>query len=249
MSYIELNNVSVEFPIYHASSRSLKKTIISASTGGLIGTNAQQKQVVSALTNISFSIKKGDRFGLIGHNGSGKTTLLRVLAGIYYPTLGNIAISGKVTPMFDISLGIDVECTGYENIMTRGLYLGFSRKEIENKIKEIVDFADLGDFLYMPVHTYSSGMNVRLAFAISTACNPEILLLDEWIGAGDATFIEKANKRVKKMVDNTNIMVVASHSMDLIRQWCNKAIWLEHGKMMAYGDVEEVIDQYLKKVA
>lgn len=249
MSHIELKNVSVEFPIFHASSRSLKKTLIAASTGGLIGTNAQDKQVVSALKNISFSIQKGDRLALIGHNGSGKTTLLRVLAGIYYPSGGEIKIEGKVTPMFDIGLGIDMESTGYENIITRGLYMGLTRKEILGKIDDIAEFADLGDFLYMPVHTYSSGMNIRLAFAVSTSFHPEILLLDEWIGAGDANFIEKANKRVSEMVSNTNIMVIASHSMDIIRKWCNKAIWLEHGKVVSYGGVDEVADQYLAKVA
>jgi len=249
MSHIKLKNVSVEFPIFHASNRSLKKTLISASTGGLIGTNAQHKNVVTALQGISFSVEKGDRLALIGHNGSGKTTLLRVLAGIYYPTGGEIKINGKVTPMFDIGLGIDAESTGYENIITRGLYLGLTRKEIEDKIDSIAEFADLGDFLYMPVHTYSSGMNIRLAFAVSTSFFPEILLLDEWIGAGDASFMEKANNRVSEMVSNTNIMVIASHSMDIVKKWCNKAMWMEHGKVISYGDVNQVADQYLKQAA
>ena len=245
MVHIKLQNVNIEFPIFHASSRSLKKSIIAAGTGGLIGKNSQDKQIVSALSDISFSIDKGDRLALLGHNGSGKTTLLRVIAGIYYPVSGAITVNGNVTPMFDIGMGIDVESTGYENIITRGLYLGMSKKEIMSKIDEIANFADLGDFLYMPVHTYSSGMNIRLAFAVSTSFFPEILLLDEWLSAGDADFINKANQRVEEIIRNTNILVLASHSMDILKKWCNKALWLEHGKVKQFGEVKDVVEQYL----
>jgi len=248
MVSISLKDVSVEFPVFHASSRSLKKTVISASTGGLIGKNSQDRKVVSALEKISFDIKEGDRLALIGHNGSGKTTLLRVLAGIYYPTGGKINITGKVTPMFDIGIGIDPEATGYENIVTRGLYLGMSVNEVQEKLDSIAEFADLGDFLYMPVHTYSSGMNIRLAFAISTSFYPEILLLDEWISAGDADFVNKAQRRVEELVKKTNIIVLASHNFDIIKKWCNKAIWLEHGKVVSYGDTEEVVQKYQDSV-
>jgi ABC-type polysaccharide/polyol phosphate transport system ATPase subunit len=244
MSKIELNNVGVEFPIFNASSRSIKKNVLKAVTGGVIGKNARDKKVVRALNNISFKIKKGDRLALIGHNGSGKTTLLRVLAEIYHPTSGSINISGKITPMFDIGLGIDPEATGYENILIRGIYLGLKKKEIEKKIDSIAEFTELGDFLNMPVHTYSSGMNIRLAFAVSTCVVPEILLLDEWIGAGDANFMAKAQERVTEIVSKSNILVLASHNKDILRKWCNKGLWLEHGEMKAYGEFSSVYEQY-----
>lgn len=247
MSYISFNNVGVEFPIYNASSRSLKKNVLKTVTGGIIGKNAKDKKVVTALSSISLELKKGDRLAFLGNNGAGKTTLLRVFAGIYHPTQGSVKIKGKVTPMFDVGLGIDPEATGYENIFIRGIYLGLTKKEINSMIDEIAKFTELGEFLNMPVYTYSTGMNIRLAFAVSTCVTPEILLMDEWIGAGDADFIHKASARLEKMVKGSNILVLASHNMELLKKWCNTALWLEHGKAKAYGEVEEVIKQYIGK--
>lgn len=246
MSEVLVENITVEYPIFHASSRSLKKTIFAISTGGIIGSDAKNKKVVKALDQISFSLKKGDRLALIGHNGAGKTTLLRTLAGIYQPNNGKMKIAGKITPMFDKGVGIDKEATGYENIIARGLFLGLSKKFIEDKVAEIAEFVDLGDFLYMPVHTYSSGMNIRLAFAVSTCFHPEILLLDEWIGAGDANFRQKANERLQQMLEQTSILVLASHSQAIIKKWCNKALWLEHGKVKEFGDLAPVLNHYLE---
>jgi ABC-type polysaccharide/polyol phosphate transport system ATPase subunit len=241
---IALENVKVEFPIFNASTRSLKKNLLKSVTGGIIGKNSKDRQVVTALDGITFALERGDRLALIGHNGSGKTTLLRVLAEIYHPTSGSIVIDGKPTPMFDIGLGIDPEATGYENIIIRGLYLGLSRREIEEKVEAIAEFSELGDFLNMPVYTYSSGMNIRLAFAVSTSIKPEILLLDEWIGAGDANFARKAEERVSEIVRESSILVLASHNMQLLSEWCNKALWLEHGKVKAFGDFESVLAQH-----
>ena len=243
-STIELKNASVEFPIFNASTRSLKKAMLNIGTGGIIGKNAKDKNIVTALSDVSFSIKKGDRLALIGHNGAGKTTLLRVLAKIYEPTQGTAKIKGQVTPMFDVGLGIDPEATGYENIFIRATYLGLTKKEINKKLDDIVAFTELGDFLNMPVHTYSSGMNIRLSFAVCTCIRPEILLLDEWIGAGDARFIKKAQERLSSMIKSTNILVLASHNLELLKKWCNKAVWLEHGKMQEFGEIDQVIESY-----
>ena len=195
MSSIELDQVSVAFPVYSAASRSLKKAMLAATTGGRIGSDAKHV-VVRALDQVSLRLDDGDRLALIGHNGAGKTTLLRVLAGIYEPGLGSVKIDGRVTPMFDISLGIDPESTGYENIILRGLYLGLSKAEIMARRDSVAEFTELGAFLDFPVRTYSAGMQARLAFAMATCIEPEILLLDEGISAGDANFMDKANERL-----------------------------------------------------
>ncbi len=199
---------------------------------------------IQALTDVSFSLKEGDRVALIGHNGAGKTTLLRVLAGIYYPVSGTIVASGRIAPLFDVSLGMSPDSTGWENIRIRALYLGMSDAELARKIDEIAEFTELGPFLDMPLRTYSLGMQTRLAFAVSTAIEPEILLLDEGIGAGDAAFIEKANKRLDQFVDRAGIMVLASHSEALIERLCNKGIVMEHGRVRFIGSKDEAIAFY-----
>jgi ABC-2 type transport system ATP-binding protein/lipopolysaccharide transport system ATP-binding protein len=237
MPSIELNNVSVAFPVYSAASRSLKKAMIAATTGGRIGSDAKHV-VVQALDQVSLRFGEGDRVALLGHNGAGKTTLLRVLAGIYEPRVGSVTVEGRVTPMFDISLGIDPESTGYENIILRGLYLGLTRAEIMARRDSVAEFTELGAFLDFPVRTYSAGMQARLAFAMATCIDPDILLLDEGIGAGDASFIEKANERLKHFIKKAGILVLASHSIPLVRQLCNKAVLMEHGRMLWSGDIE-----------
>jgi lipopolysaccharide transport system ATP-binding protein len=242
--YIELNNVSVEFPVYNAHGRSLKRSLVSITTGGKLGLGKNDRVVVRALENIDLQIEHGDRVALIGHNGAGKTTMLRVLAGVYEPTTGQAVSSGKIAALSDIMLGIDMESTGHENISIRGRLLGLDRKEVEFRREEIVEFSGLGEFLDMPVRTYSSGMVLRLAFAISTSVVPDILLLDEWIGAGDATFLGKAEERLNRLVGETGILVLATHSLSLASRVCNRAVWMEHGTIMAQGPITEVIRAY-----
>lgn len=238
---VVLDHVHVSFPIYDSASRSLRHHIVGASTGGRLSADSQQRVVVEALSDVSFTLSHGDRVGLVGHNGAGKTTLLRVISGIYAPWQGRVEVTGRVAPLFDVSLGIDMESTGYENIRLRGLYLGLTRAQIEARTGDIAEFTELGPFLHMPVRTYSAGMQARLAFAVSTSIEPEILLLDEGIAAGDAAFMEKANQRLHEFVQRAGILVLASHSDPLIRMFCNKAFLLERGRIVRAGSVDEVM--------
>jgi ABC-type polysaccharide/polyol phosphate transport system ATPase subunit len=242
---LTLENVSVSFPIYHGGSRSLKKNLLFRSSGGHLANDANHRIIVEALRNISARFQPGDRVALIGANGAGKTTLLRVMAGIYEPVTGTVTSRGRISPMFDIGLGIDSEISGYENIRLRGLILGLSPLEMEERMQDIVEFTELGDYLDIPVRTYSTGMMTRLVFAVATCFAPEILLMDEWIVAGDASFISKAQHRIQTFVENASILILASHSLAICRQFCKKAIWMEAGQIKAFGPVEEVIDAYV----
>lgn len=245
MVKIELKNVGVNFVLYETSARSLKKTAFRTAVGGFISNKEDSsKTTIRALQDISLTLNEGDRLALIGPNGAGKTTLLRVLAGIYYPTFGSASIQGQCVPLFDISLGLDDEATGYENILLRGLVMGLDRKEIEKRIEEISEFSGLGDFLHLPVRTYSSGMTLRLLFSIATSVNSDILLMDEWIAVGDADFIERANKRLHGVVNRSKILVFASHNPDYLKAVCNRAVLLEAGRIVAEGSVDEVLKCY-----
>lgn len=248
MARIDLRNVSVEFPIYNMNARSFKKRFLRLATGGTVSSDAHKHVVVRALNTISLTFHHGDRIGLIGHNGSGKSTLLRLLAGIYEPTHGKILIQGNVSPMLDIMHGIEAEFTGYDNIYVRGTILGLSRKQIKQQIDQIAEFTGLGDYLAMPVRTYSSGMMVRLAFAISTSMEPDILLIDEVFGAGDADFMQRARNKMVSLLNQSNIVVMATHSNDLIREFCNKALLLEGGCIKYFGPVEQALTRYHNKV-
>ena len=239
MASIEFKNVCVDFPIYNANGRSLKKRLMQVATGGQLGADAQGRVIVRAIDNLSFTLKDGDRVGLLGHNGAGKSTLLRLLSGAYEPSSGTSVSHGEVGSLIDISLGIDVESTGRENIFLRGQLLGRTRAEIAEKLDEIIEFSELGDFVDMPMH-------LRLAFAVSTIVRPEILLMDEWLSVGDEAFKHKAETRLSEMVQATNILVIASHSKSMIMKSCNRAIWLEHGKILMDGEVEEVCSRYFK---
>mgnify|MGYP006162143319 FL=1 len=230
---ISARQLTVEFPIFENSHRSLKKKVLHLSTGGTIGNDAGNHPVVCALDALDFEFKDGDRVGLVGHNGSGKTTLLRVLSGIYSPTRGQLKIKGKTASLLDVSTGVDPDATGFENIYLRGIMNGYKPSMIRNKIDEIADFTELGEYLNLPVRTYSSGMMLRLTFAISTSIQADILLMDEWLSVGDADFREKAAKRLKSLVDNASILVIASHNPELIDNVCNKKLQLEHGKIVA----------------
>jgi ABC-2 type transport system ATP-binding protein len=241
---IRLRDVSIAFPVYDASSRSLKKTLLPTTTGGRLGAEGTHISVVLALDAVTLSLRHGDRLGLVGHNGAGKTTLLRLLAGIYEPGAGDIEVDGNVAPIFDIALGMDPEATGYENIFLRGLFLGLTRKHILRKLDQIAEFTELGEFLDLPIRTYSDGMRMRLAFAVSTSIEPDILLLDEGIGAGDAAFLEKANQRMAEFTEKAGIIVLASHSESLIKRMCQKAALLERGQLVALGATDEVLELY-----
>jgi ABC-type polysaccharide/polyol phosphate transport system ATPase subunit len=199
---------------------------------------------IRALHNISFSLSKGDRLAIVGKNGSGKTTLLQVLAGIISPEVGQISTRGRVTSLININLGIQVEATGHRNITLRGLAAGYSHKEIEKRRREIADFSELGEFLDMPMESYSSGMRMRLTFAIATAFEPEILILDEWLSAGDASFKEKATMRMRDFVEQAGILVLASHSRKLLLDNCEIGMWLDEGRVRAFGDVEAILNEY-----
>lgn len=244
MASIELINASVSFPIYDSSSRSLKNRILPAGLGGIIDSGAGQVTMVEALNNISVKFAHGDRVGLVGPNGAGKTTLLQLIAGLYEPCSGIAKIQGQVAPLFDISLGMDPEATGYDNIYLRGLYLGLSKKEIEERLDDIAEFTELGSFLDFPIRTYSAGMRMRLAFSISTSIKPDILLLDEGIGAGDAAFLQKAESRLKNFTKQAGIIVLASHSNALIRKMCNIALFLKRGSVVALGEVDDMLRMY-----
>jgi len=244
MAHIEFADVCVDFPIYNANGRSLKKRLMQVATGGQLGADQQGRVVVRALDGLNFSLNNGDRVGLLGHNGAGKSTLLRVLAGVYEPSSGSARIEGEIGSLIDISLGIDAEATGRENIYLRGGLLGMTRAQIADQIEAITDFSELGDFVDMPLRTYSTGMHLRLAFAVSTIVRPEILLMDEWLSVGDEGFKLKAEARMNELVGATKILVIASHSRELILNTCNRAIWLEHGKIRMDSDPQTVVASY-----
>jgi lipopolysaccharide transport system ATP-binding protein len=241
---ISIAGVSVFFPLYHGSSRSLKKTVMAAASGRL-GQDKQSRVVVEALRDISFTLRSGDRLGLIGGNGAGKTTLLRTLAGIYEPVMGRVLIRGSLSALLDTSLGMNIDCTGRENIMLRGLYTGLSRTELARLEEDVADFAGLGNFIDLPLRTYSSGMMVRLGFAMATAIRPQILLMDEWFLAGDSEFMEKARKRLEDMVRGAEILVLSSHQTAVVQDWCTRVLWLDQGRIRADGAPEAVLESYL----
>ncbi len=243
MAYIELKDVCIDFPIPKSKFKADIRRLVKHTVGAKLK-NSVSVSSVRALDNITLKFEKGDRVGLVGHNGAGKTTLLRVLAGIYPPSLGEISCQGRIASLLDISLGFDLEASGYENIFLRGLYLGLSKRQISECIDKISNFTNLGNFLFMPLRTYSSGMLMRLAFAITTEVEPDIVLMDEWISVGDAKFMEQAKERLENFISTSSIMVLASHSEDLIRSTCNKAILLGQGEVLTQGTVEEVYHHY-----
>ncbi|HUB12553.1 MAG TPA: ABC transporter ATP-binding protein [Acetobacteraceae bacterium] len=241
---IDIDGVSVSFPLYHGNARSLKKMVFAAASGRL-AQDRKQRVVVEALRNISFNLRGGDRLGLIGSNGAGKTTLLRTLAGIYEPVTGHVRVQGSVNALLDPSLGMNVDLTGRENIMLRGLYNGMPRSAIEQLEEDVTSFAGLNDFIDLPVRIYSSGMVVRLGFALATAIRPQILLMDEWILAGDAAFLDRAKHRLEAMVRGADILVLSTHDASIVRTWCSRVLWLDQGRIRADGPPDAVLEQYL----
>lgn len=246
MAAISLKNASIQIPIYDIGGSSLRKTLLNKTVGGRFEKSGSHL-TVDALTDISFEANDGDRIALVGNNGSGKSTLLRVLSSVYPPTSGTVSVEGAVCPMFDATLGMSMDATGIENIWICGSIWGLTAAQIKSSLADISDFTELGDYLNVPVRTYSTGMMLRLAFAIATVRDPEILLIDEVIGVGDASFFQKAFDRLQGVVERSRILFVASHADDILRRICEKAIWLDHGKLIQYGNFEDVIAAYRKE--
>jgi len=248
MTFINLNNVNLEFPIYNTQAFSLKNSILNATTGGMLRKREKNTYIVSALKNISFSLQEGDRLGLIGHNGAGKTTLLKLLAGIYSPSSGNVETKGKIATLFDILLGARDDMTGYEGLYVSSLVRGKSVAESKHALSKMAEFTELGDFLNVPMRTYSSGMKLRIGFAVATEGTPDILLIDEVFGAGDQNFVNKSRERLMSLIERSGILVFSSHSEALLKKLCNKIMVLEHGEIKAIGETEEVLSFYKNSI-
>jgi len=244
MAEILIDDLHLSFPVLHTGHRSLKKTFVATATGGAIQREAKSPPIVRALQGISMHITPGDRVALIGPNGSGKSTLLRVMAGIYEPTSGYIHTAGEIVPLLDLNLGLNGDMTGRENILMRGMYLGIPPKAFKRFTPEIEEFTELGPYLDLPVRTYSSGMQMRLSLGVATMLEPDILLMDEWVLAGDAKFLSKARDRMSRFVERASILVMASHSDEIIRTWCNKAVYMKSGVIQAIGGVDDVMREY-----
>ena len=244
MAHITLTNASVVLPIYNSSARSITNKIVSAATGGVLTAQKGGHLSIEALRDLNLEIKSGDRLGIVGHNGAGKSTLLRLLSGVFEPSSGKITRSGTISSLVDISLGINGENTGRENIFLRGKLMGLSKKQIDQKIDEIIEFSELGDYINLPVRIYSSGMLLRLAFSVSTSITADILVMDEWLSVGDGAFAERSSERLRNLVDESEILVIASHTKELIQETCNRVVWLEHGRIKKTGSTEEIVQEY-----
>jgi lipopolysaccharide transport system ATP-binding protein len=232
MASILLRNCSLDLPIYGTINRSLKGAVMAEASGGRIAAASRNVTVVQALKGIDLDIRAGDRVGLVGHNGAGKTTLLRILAGIYEPTSGEARVEGRVSSFINLGLGMDLEATGSENILLYGLMFGLDFDAVRALAPAIGEFSGLGDFLEMPVRTYSSGMLMRLVFSIVTSVPADILLMDEWLSVGDADFAAHAERRLRDLVDRASILVLASHDRAVIDKLCNVVVHLEHGEIV-----------------
>jgi ABC-type polysaccharide/polyol phosphate transport system ATPase subunit len=244
MARIVLDQVGVEFPVYSPRSRSLRAAI----TGRLGGQLTRQENVVTvrALHQLSLTLEDGDRLALVGSNGAGKTTLLRVIAGVYPPVHGEARVAGRLAAFTDLTLGMDMEATGWDNIVYRSVFLGLHFGEARALAPSIGEFTELGEYLDVPVRTYSQGMLLRLAFAVATAIHPDILVMDEMIAAGDAYFTERAMARVNQLMERSKILVMTSHYNEILTSYCNKALWLEQGQARAFGPVQEIMAQYVQ---
>lgn len=255
MTSLLVEKLSLSFPIYHADSRNLRRWLGERVqnarknvTGGVLSEDERHRLSVKVLKNISFSVQSGERLGLIGRNGAGKTSLMRAIAGIYAPLSGQITIEGRFSALLDAQLGMNPELTGAENIRLRCLFAGYSRQEYRAVLEDVGCFAELGSFIDLPVKTYSSGMTLRLAFGLASAITPQILLMDEWMMAGDARFMERARIRLERLVNTSEIMVLSSHVEDVLRQWCTRIIWLEDGEIRRDGPPEVVLRAYAASI-
>jgi homopolymeric O-antigen transport system ATP-binding protein len=249
MAHIRADRLSLDLAVLSADSRSLKKSLLAMYKGpSRVAIDARSKIIVHVLREVSFEFNDGDRIGLIGRNGAGKSTLLRVLARVYAPTGGNLELSGHVVPLLNLGVGIRDDSTGYENIRVCGLLLGMRYEEIAEKTRDIAEFTELGEYLSLPLYTYSAGMRTRLAFGIATAVDPDILLVDENVGAGDAGFIKKAEARMNDLMRRSSIVVLATHSNEMIERDCNRAILLDQGHIVAFGASADVVKEYRRRL-
>lgn len=242
MKIIKLKDVSLSFPV--KKKLKLKDLFVEGSSQF----NKISNEEIIALDNINLEIKEGERVSIIGHNGAGKSTILKVMAGIYEPTKGKIKTEGRISSMFELSTGFEMESTGWENIYLRGLMLGETPNSMKEKMMEIAEFSELGEYLDMPVKYYSSGMFIRLAFSVSTAIDPDILLLDEIVAAGDASYLKKAENRMKELMEKAKIMVLVTHSLDTALSMSERCIWIEKGKIKMDGKTKDVVEEYIKQV-
>jgi lipopolysaccharide transport system ATP-binding protein len=243
--YIKIRNADLFYPSSPYNAFSIKELVCNAFKGK---NDVKLIKDVHAVNNVCLDIHEGDRLGIIGRNGAGKSTILKAIGGIYPLTNGTIEVKGIIRALFELNLGFDFDATGRENIMYRGLLLGELPSVVKAKTQEIIDFAELGEFIDYPVKAYSAGMQVRLAFAISTSIRGEIVLLDEVIGAGDAAFFKKAKARITDLIQSAKILVLVSHDLGSIKEFCNRVIWMDKGSIIADGKPEEVINSYLKQV-
>jgi ABC-type polysaccharide/polyol phosphate transport system ATPase subunit len=245
MARISMDRVCLSFRVRQHQRITLKEYLVKRMFRSKVNPYFQ----VNALQDFTLEMNQGDRVGVIGHNGAGKSTLLRVLAGIYPPTSGSIKVEGEISSLFDISLGFEPECSGWENICFRGYLQGETPKTIKPKMQPIADFSELGDFLNTPVRYYSAGMRLRLAFSIATAIDPEILLVDEVLSVGDMAFTDKATKRMREMMDKARLIVMVSHDLESIKRFCKRVVWMDHGSIRQIGNATEVVDAYCRSVS
>lgn len=248
MSSLDLANVSLDLPIYNQSSFSILNSLGQLARNRRLNVESH-RVMVRALRDVSLKLRDGDRLGLVGLNGAGKTTLLRVMAGIYSPTSGTIQTRGRISCILGSGFGMDEEATGYDNIFLLGIYLGFKRADMLKKVDEIIDFTDLAEFIHLPLRTYSAGMRARLSFAVSTCYQPEVLLIDEGIGAGDASFIQKAQDRLHSFMSSSSILVLASHASGMIERFCNQSILLDQGEIIDHNNPQAINELYAQRIA
>jgi lipopolysaccharide transport system ATP-binding protein len=230
---LNISNLSLEFPVYGINSKSIKKMLIKSTIGGILQPDKVKSDinVVQALKNINLKGYEGDKIGLVGHNGSGKSTLLRVIAGIYKPTAGSVILNGKVSCLMSLTDGIENEATGLENILIRGRILGLDKKKLTSKIEEIIDFSELNEFIHFPVRVYSSGMLARLCFSISACIDPDVLIVDEHIGTGDAAFLKKIQTKTEEIISKAKLVIFASHNIEFLNSLNFKIFELRNGEI------------------
>lgn len=238
---IELNNVSMKFNLGIEKNFSIKQAFVNLFS---FKRTKKKKEFFSALDNISFKVKKGEVVGLIGSNGAGKSTLLKVVSGVMKPTKGTVKVNGVISPMIELGAGFDTELTARENIYLNGAILGYSKKFLDDKFEEIVEFSELRDFLDVPIKNFSSGMTAKLAFSIATIVNPEVLIVDEILSVGDIKFQEKSKNKMLEMIKGGTTVLYVSHSLESIKELCDKVIWIEHGKMIKMGEAKEICEEY-----
>ena len=248
MAFLKLSNISLNIPIISPDRIDLRNHLKTTIGGVLQRNKSSQSSFVSALKDVNVTINPGDRIGLMGPNGAGKSTLLKLLAGVYEPTYGKIETQGKICSLLNMNVGMNVDLTGYQNLISMAYHFGMKKSEINKFLEKMIEFTDLGDFIHLPVRSYSSGMSVRLGYAIIPFLKPEILLLDENIGAGDMAFTDKAVKESDKILKNASIIVMASHDIELMKKFCNKAIFMEKGQVSFQGDVNQTFKAYMKSL-